>query len=78
MARRVAFCDNQLIVPALAAAAIVPARFAAEMVGTLDPQDSLDLQRGYLRTFFDTTLGRYDDLSRAPGTVLHLHMIPVP
>ncbi|GAA5072355.1 alpha/beta hydrolase family protein [Nocardia iowensis] len=72
------FCDNQLIVPALAAAGIVPADFAAEMVGTIDPRNSLDLQRGYLRTFFDTTLGRYDNLPKAPATLLHPEMIPVP
>lgn len=72
------FCDNQLIVPVLAAAGIVPADFAAKMVGTIDPRDSLDLQRGYLRGFFDTTLGRYDDLPKAPDTLLHPEMIPVP
>ncbi len=76
--RRLSFCDDQLIVPSLAAAGIVPADFAAEAVGTIDPQDSLDLQRGYLRTFFDTTFGRYDDLTQTPAQVLHPGMIPVP
>ncbi|WP_433672160.1 alpha/beta hydrolase family protein [Nocardia sp. CA-136227] len=72
------FCDNQLIVPVLAAARIVPADFAAKIVGTIDPRDSLDLQRGSLRTFFDKTFGRFDDLGKAPATLLHPEMIPVP
>ena len=72
------FCDNQLIVPALAAASVVPADFTPKMVGTITPRDSLDLQRGYLRTFFDTTLGRYDDLPKSPATLLHPEMTPVP
>lgn len=77
--QHLSFCDNQLIVPALAAAGIMPADFAAEVVGTIAPQNSLDLQRGYLRTFFDTTFGRYDDLAKdPPTTLLHPEMIPVP
>ncbi|MFD7841725.1 hypothetical protein ACFV4K_02130 [Nocardia sp. NPDC059764] len=38
----------------------------------------VDLQRGYLLMFFDTTFGRYDDLGTAPATLLHPEMIPVP
>lgn len=77
--QHLSFCDNQLIVPALAAAGIVPADFAAKVVGTIAPQDSLDLQRGYLRTIFNTTFGRYDDLTKNPATILlHPEMIPVP
>lgn len=77
--QHLSFSDNQLIVPALAAAGIVPADFAAKVVGTIAPQDSLDLQRVYLRTFFDTTFGRYDDLTKTPATtLLHPGMIPVP
>lgn len=76
--QHLSFTDNQLIVPALAAAGIVPADLAAKLVGTIDPRNSLDLQRGYLRTFFDTALGRYEDLATAPATLLHPEMIPVP
>ncbi|MFC9898048.1 alpha/beta hydrolase family protein [Nocardia sp. NPDC127579] len=72
------FCDNQLIAPALAAGGVIPADFAATMVGTIDARNSLDLQRGYLRTFFDTTLGRFDNLPKAPATMLHPEMVPVP
>ncbi|MQY24310.1 alpha/beta hydrolase family protein [Nocardia macrotermitis] len=77
-AQHLSFCDNQLIVSALATAAGTSPAITAQLVGTIDPRDSLDLQRGYLRTFFDTTFGRYDDLVRAPGTLLHPEMIPVP
>ncbi|MEU1209216.1 alpha/beta fold hydrolase [Nocardia sp. NPDC005825] len=72
------FCDNQLLAPVLASAGILPADFVTAMVGTIDPHDSLDLQRGYLRTFFDTALGRYNDLAQAPTTLLHPEMVPVP
>ncbi|WP_198037110.1 hypothetical protein [Nocardia sp. BMG51109] len=77
-AQHLAFCDNQLIVPALATAAGAPSAVASRLVGTIDPRDSLELQRGYLRTFFDTTLGRYDNLVQAPATLLHPEMVPVP
>ncbi|MFE3027756.1 alpha/beta hydrolase family protein [Nocardia tengchongensis] len=76
--QHLSFCDNQLIVPALATASIVPADFAAKLVGTIDPRNSLDLQRGYLRAFFDTTLGRYADLATAPAALLYPEMILVP
>ncbi|MFF0608053.1 alpha/beta hydrolase family protein [Nocardia tengchongensis] len=76
--QHLSFCDNQLIVPALAGAGIVPADFAAKLVGTIDPRNSLDLQRVYLRAFFDTTLGRYADLATAPAALLHPEMILVP
>lgn len=77
-AQHLSFTDNQLLLPALAAADIVPADFTAKIVGTIDPQHSLDLQRGYLRMFFATTLGRYGDLPNAPTTLLHPEMIPMP
>ncbi|MEC3920008.1 alpha/beta hydrolase family protein [Nocardia sp. CDC160] len=77
--QHLSFCDNQAIVPALTAAGIMPADFAAKVVGTIAPQDSLDLQRAYLRTFFDTTFGRYEDLTNAAATILlHPEMIAIP
>ena len=76
--QHLSFCDNQLIVPPLAAAADTPPTITSQLVGTIEPRDSLDLQRGYLRTFFDTTLGRYDDLVQAPANVLRPEMVPVP
>ncbi|MBF4998093.1 hypothetical protein IRT45_13120 [Nocardia sp. BSTN01] len=64
--------------PALAAAADTPPTITTRLVGTIGPRDSLDLQRGYLRAFFDTAFGRYDDLVRAPAALLHPEMVPVP
>ncbi|MFD3747485.1 alpha/beta hydrolase family protein [Nocardia sp. NPDC058633] len=72
------FCDSPLIAAALVAAGLVPAAVAAQMVGTIDPRKSLDVQRDYLRGFFDTALGRYDELTRIPATLLHPEMVLVP
>ncbi|WP_162958100.1 alpha/beta hydrolase family protein [Nocardia yunnanensis] len=77
--QHLSFCDDQLIVPALAAAGIVPGDFAPKVVGTIAPQDSLDVQRGYLRTFFDTIFGRFDGLTEDLATIpLHPQMAPIP
>ncbi|WP_330179168.1 hypothetical protein OHB26_22040 [Nocardia sp. NBC_01503] len=77
-AQHLSFSDHQLIVPVLARMGIVPAEFATKTVGTIDPHNSLDLQRGYLRALFDTAFGRYDDLAKTPATVVHPEMVPVP
>ncbi|WP_405164008.1 hypothetical protein OG203_02475 [Nocardia sp. NBC_01499] len=76
--QHLSFCDNQLIAAPLVAAGLIPSAVAAQLVGTIDPRVSLDLQRGYLRSFFDTTLGRYNDLTQTPATLLHPEMVPVP
>lgn len=62
----------------LAAAAGPPSAIVSQLVGTIEPRDSLVLQCGYLRTFFDTAFGRYEDLGQAPTTLLHLEIVPVP
>lgn len=72
------FCDNQFVAAPLVAAQRLPAAAAAELVGTIDPQVSLALQNVYLRSFFNTALGRYDRLLQAPGDLLHPDMVPVP
>ncbi|MFI6172449.1 alpha/beta hydrolase family protein [Nocardia sp. NPDC051052] len=72
------FCDNQLIAAPLVAAGVVSSAAASQLVGTIDPRSSIDLQRSYLRGFFDMTLGRYDDLPQAPANFLHPEMVPVP
>ena len=64
--------------PALADAAGPPSAIFSQSVGTIDPRDSLDLQRGYLRTFFDAAFSRYVDPVRAPASLLHPEMVPVP
>ncbi|MGN2638896.1 alpha/beta hydrolase family protein [Nocardia takedensis] len=72
------FCDNQLIAAPLVTAGILPPAVASQMVGTIDPKVSLDLQNTYLCGFFATTLGRYDQLPQDPATFLHPEMVPVP
>ncbi|WP_328392254.1 alpha/beta hydrolase family protein [Nocardia sp. NBC_00416] len=72
------FCDNQLIAAPLVTANLMPSGVASQVVGTVDPHVSLELQNGYLRSFFNTALGRYDQLTQAPATLLHPEMVPVP
>lgn len=52
------FSDQQAILPQLAAAGLLPSDTAARAVGTIDPYRSIDLQRDYLRAFFDAVFGR--------------------
>ena len=41
------------MLPQLVTAGLLPAAAATSVVGTIDPQESVNLQRTYLRTFFD-------------------------
>ncbi|MFD4456637.1 alpha/beta hydrolase family protein [Nocardia sp. NPDC058480] len=77
-AQHQSFCDTQLIAAPLVAAGLIPSAAASQVVGTIDPRKSLDVQLDYLRSFFDTTLGRYDDLAQLPATLLHPEMVLVP
>ncbi|MGY0501330.1 alpha/beta hydrolase family protein [Nocardia sp. FBN12] len=77
-AQHMSFCDIQLMAAPLITAGLIPAAAAAQAVGTIDPLASLDVQRDYLRSFFDTTLGRYADLAELPATLLHPDMVLVP
>ncbi|MFD4352104.1 alpha/beta hydrolase family protein [Nocardia sp. NPDC058518] len=77
-AQHLSFCDTPLIAAPLVAAGLVPAAAASRTVGTIDPHKSLDVQLDYLRGFFDTTLGRYDDLAQLPATLLNPEMVLVP
>ncbi|MEU1547537.1 hypothetical protein [Nocardia sp. NPDC005745] len=52
------FCDQQTILPQLTAAGLLSAETTTKAVGKIDPQRSIDLQRTYLRIFFDTVFGR--------------------
>ncbi|WP_330184983.1 hypothetical protein OHB26_16210 [Nocardia sp. NBC_01503] len=52
------FCDQQTILPQLAAAGLLPADTNTKAVGRIDPQRSVELQRIYLRTFFDSAFNR--------------------
>lgn len=52
------FSDQQTILPQLVAAGLLPADVTAQTVGTIDANRSIDLQRTYLRTYFDAVFGR--------------------
>ncbi|MGW0002986.1 alpha/beta hydrolase family protein [Nocardia grenadensis] len=52
------FCDQQAILPQLAAAGLLPADTVTRTVGGIDPDRSIDLQRDYLRAYFDAAFGR--------------------
>ncbi|MFI6172219.1 alpha/beta hydrolase family protein [Nocardia sp. NPDC051052] len=52
------FSDQQAILPQLTAAGLLPADVTARTVGTIDANRSIDLQRNYLRTYFDVVFGR--------------------
>ncbi|MGW5218030.1 alpha/beta hydrolase family protein [Nocardia sp. NPDC004085] len=52
------FCDQQTILPQLTAAGLLSAETTTKAVGKIDSQRSIDLQRIYLRTFFDAVFGQ--------------------
>lgn len=52
------FSDQQAILPQLVAAGLLPGETAAQVVGSIDPNRSIDLQRDYMRAFFDAVFGR--------------------
>lgn len=60
------FTDLQCIMPQLVADGLVSAAARVQVVGTIDPRHSIDLQRGYLRDFFDILFHRYADLAQPP------------
>lgn len=52
------FCDQQAILPQLVAAGLLPAATATDALGAIAPHRSIDLQRDYMRAYFDTVFGR--------------------
>jgi dienelactone hydrolase len=52
------FCDQQTILPQLTTAGLLSTESTTKAVGKIGPQRSIDLQRSYLRTFFDAVFGR--------------------
>ncbi|WP_158607777.1 alpha/beta hydrolase family protein [Nocardia panacis] len=68
------FSDLQVVLSQLAAAGVVPHEDAAKSIGTIPVTDSIDLQRGYLRTFFNTNFGRLADSAQAPWQLAHPQM----
>ncbi|WP_148307055.1 alpha/beta hydrolase family protein [Nocardia nova] len=58
--RHMSLCDQQAILPQLAAAGLLDPAKKIEAVGTIDPSRSIDLQRAYLAAYFDANFGRTD------------------
>ncbi|NNH71383.1 hypothetical protein HLB23_16180 [Nocardia uniformis] len=54
------FNDVGLILPQLTANGLLPTATTQSIVGGVDPAHSIDLQRTYLRTYFDLSFGRAD------------------
>lgn len=54
------FCDQQAILPQLATAGLLLADTRTKAVGSIDADRSIELQRGYLRVYFDVVFGRVD------------------
>jgi predicted dienelactone hydrolase len=77
-AQHMSFCDTALIAAPLVTAGLIPSAAASQAVGTIDPHRSLAVQRDYLRSFFDTTLGRHHDVARLPSSLLHPEMVLIP
>lgn len=64
--RHRSFDDQQVVLPQLVAARLLPADNCASAVGTINPDRSIDLQRRYLRAYFDAALKQAGtDLSAA-------------
>ncbi|MFE6857595.1 hypothetical protein [Nocardia sp. NPDC057668] len=71
------FCDQQVILPVLAAAGLLGAEAAGDAVGDIDARRSVDLQRTYLRTFFDTVFAREGgDILRAITLLAQPEVVP--
>ncbi len=73
------FCDQQAILPQLAAAGLIPADAATRTVGSIDPDRSIDLQRNYLRAYFDAAFGRVGtDIIRTITGLMQPEILPRP
>ncbi|NKX86892.1 alpha/beta hydrolase family protein [Nocardia coubleae] len=65
--QHMSFCDQQLILARLADTGLLPDEVRQKAVGAIDPARSIDLQRTYLRTWFDTVFGRADLTTTVTG-----------
>jgi pimeloyl-ACP methyl ester carboxylesterase len=73
------FCDQQTILPQLAAAGLIPADTVTRTVGSIDPDRSIELQRDYLRAYFDAVFGRIGtDLIETLAGLAQPEMLPEP
>lgn len=58
--RHLSFNDQQVILPQLVGAGLLPAATARSVIGTIAPNRSLELQRAYLRTYFHAAFDNAD------------------
>lgn len=73
------FCDQQVILPQLAMAGLIPVDTATRTVGGIDPDRSIALQRNYLRAYFDAAFGRIGtDIIETITSLAQPEMLPHP
>ncbi|MCP2279655.1 Acyl-CoA dehydrogenase, middle domain [Nocardia amikacinitolerans] len=64
--QHMSFCDQQAILSQLATAGLLSTDTKTKAVGSIDADRSIELQRTYLRVYFDVVFGRLDaDVSDA-------------
>lgn len=71
------FCDQQLILARLAEAGLLAGEVRQKAVGGIDTSRSIELQRTYLRTWFDAVFGR-SDLTAALTSLAQPEVVPYP
>ncbi|MGY0500870.1 alpha/beta hydrolase family protein [Nocardia sp. FBN12] len=75
--QHMSFCDQQLILVRLADTGLLSGEVRQKAVGAIDPSRSIDLQRTYLRTWFDTVFGR-GDLTTTIAGLAQPEVVPYP
>ncbi|MFC3960948.1 alpha/beta hydrolase family protein [Nocardia jiangsuensis] len=71
------FCDQQLILARLAEAGLLAGAVRQKAVGGIDADRSIELQRTYLRTWFDAVFGRGDLATTITG-LARPEVVPYP
>jgi len=71
------FNDQQVILPQLVEASLLPAAAAEESIGTIAPTRSLALQRAYLRAYFEAAFAN-EDIPQALGQLEYRDAITPP
>ncbi|MFI2280337.1 alpha/beta hydrolase family protein [Nocardia beijingensis] len=75
--QHMSFCDQQLILARLAETGLLSGEIRQKAIGSIDPIRSIELQRTYLRTWFDTVFGR-GDLAAAITGLAQPEVMPYP
>ncbi|WP_368854168.1 alpha/beta hydrolase family protein [Nocardia nova] len=77
--QHMSLCDQQVILPQLAAAGLLEPAETAEAVGTIDAARSIDLQRAYLLAYFDANFNRSGaDIPQTLARLAQPEMLPHP